>query len=285
LWKHADWRTGQSEVRRSRRLTVSMLATVGNYDYGFFWYFLQDGSIQMEMKLTGIMNSTTLKPGETTRYGTEVAPRVNAPYHQHFFGARLDFSVDGETNTVYEVNTRSVPEGPDNPYGNAYFAEATPLLRELEAQRTTNPASSRFWRIINPTKPNALGRPVAYRLSPGENVLPYAQPGAAVLKRAGFLTKNLWVTPFDPHERFPTGEYPNQNPGGDGLPAWTKADRDIEARDLVVWYTFGQTHIPRIEDWPVMPVSSVGFLIRPDGFFDRNPAMDLPAPVSPSQSH
>jgi hypothetical protein len=64
-----------------------------------------------------------------------------------------------------------------------------------------------------------------------------------------------------------------------------QADRYIEARDLVVWYTFGQTHIHRIEDWPVMPVSSVGFLIRPDGFFDRNPAMDLPAPVSPSQSH
>ena len=278
LWKHSDWRINQTEVRRARRLAISMVATVGNYDYGFYWYFYQDGTIQMEVKLTGIMNSTGLKPGEAPHYGTEVAPQVNAPNHQHFFGARLDFSVDGEDNTVHEVNTRSVPTGPENPYGNAFFAEATPLLRELEARRSTNPLSSRFWRVVNPGRKNSLGQPVAYRLCPGENVLPFAQPGASVLERAGFLTNNLWVTPYDSRERYPTGEYPNQNPGGDGLPKWTKANREIGARDLVVWYNFGQTHIPRVEDWPVMPVSSVGFLLRPDGFFDRNPAMDLPPP-------
>ncbi len=232
----------------------------------------------MEVKLTGIMNSSGLKSGEKPRFGTEVAPQVNAPNHQHFFGARLDFSVDGEDNTVYEVNTKSVPSGPENPHGNAFFAEATPLLKESEAQRTTNQPSSRFWRVVNPGRKNSLGQPVAYRLCPGENVLPYALPGAAVLRRAGFLTKNLWVTPYDPRERYPTGDYPNQNPGVNGLPKWTQADRDIGARDLVVWYTFGQTHIPRIEDWPVMPVASVGFLLRPDGFFDRNPALDLPPP-------
>ncbi len=278
LWKHSDWRINQSEVRRARRLSVSMVATVGNYDYGFYWYFYQDGTIQMEVKLTGIVNTTGLKPGEKPRYGTEVAPQLNAPNHQHFFGARLDFSVDGEDNTVYEVNTKSVPPGPENPYGNAFFAEATPLLKESEAQRTTNQPSSRFWRVVNPDHKNGLGQPVAYRLCPGENVLPYALPGAAVLKRAGFLTRNLWVTPYNPRERYPAGDYPNQNPGGDGLPKWTKADRDLNARDLVVWYTFGQTHIPRVEDWPVMPVVSVGFYLRPDGFFDRNPALDLPAP-------
>ena len=106
LWKHTDWRTGQSEVRRSRRLAVSMIATVGNYDYGFYWYFYQDGTIQMEVKLTGIMNTMALKPGESPRYGTEVAPRLMAPNHQHFFNARLDLDVDGEANTAQEVNTR-----------------------------------------------------------------------------------------------------------------------------------------------------------------------------------
>jgi primary-amine oxidase len=278
LWKHTDWRSNQSEVRRSRRLAVSMLATVGNYDYGFFWNFYQDGSIQMEVKLTGIMNTTTLATGEKPRYGTEVAPRLNAPFHQHFFNARLDVSVDGEDNIVDEVNTQSVPSGPENPHDNAYITEVRPLRTEQEAQRTTNPATSRFWRVVNRSRMNSLGNPVAYRLVPGENVLPVAQPGAAVLARAGFLTKSLWVTPFDPAERFPTGEYPNQNPGGDGLPKWTKANRDIAERDLVLWYTFGQTHIPRTEDWPVMPVSSVSFWLRPDGFFDSNPALDLPPP-------
>ncbi len=278
LWKHTDWRTNESEVRRSRRLAVSMIATVGNYDYGFYWYFYQDGTIQMEVKLTGIMNTMALQAGESPRYGTEVAPRLVAPNHQHFFNARLDLDIDGDANTAHEVNTHAVPEGPLNPHGNAFFAEATPLSKESAAKRNSNPLSSRFWRVVNESKKNELGGSVAYRLCPGENVLPYAQPAAAILARAGFLKNNLWVTPYNPKERFPTGDYPNQNPGGDGLPRWTQADRDIAATDLVVWYTFGQTHIPRVEDWPVMPVSSVGFLLRPDGFFSANPALDLPPP-------
>jgi primary-amine oxidase len=278
LWRHTDWRTNQSEVRRSRRLAVSMIATVGNYDYGFYWYLYQDGTIQMEVKLTGIMNTTALKPGEPARYGTEVAPQLNAPYHQHYFNARLDFAVEGEENAVQEVNTRSAPPDPENPFHGGFFAEMTPLLKESEARRNTNPGSARFWRVVNSRRKNSMGQPVAYRLCPGETSLPFALPDAPLLKRAAFLTRNLWVTPFDSAERFPAGDYPNQNPGSGGLPNWTKADRDLADRDVVLWYTFGQTHIPRLEDWPVMPVSSVGFMLRPDGFFDRNPALDLPSP-------
>jgi primary-amine oxidase len=278
LWKHTDPGANQSEVRRSRRLAVSTVATVGNYDYGFYWYLYQDGSIQMEVKLTGIMNTTALKPGESPRHGTEVAPGLNAPYHQHYFNARLDFSVDGEENSVEEVNTRAATPGPDDPFGSGFLAETTPLLKESEARRDTDPSSARFWRVTNPGRKNGMGRPVAYRLCPGETTRPFARPDASLLKRAAFITHTLWATPFDPSERFPAGDYPNQHPGGDGLPRWTKADRDLSGRDLVLWYTFGQTHVPRLEDWPVMPASSVGFLLRPDGFFDRNPALDLPPP-------
>jgi primary-amine oxidase len=172
----------------------------------------------------------------------------------------------------------SVPPGSENPHGNAFYAQATPMVTEAAAARNTNPLAARFWRIVNESHKNDLNGPVGYRLCPGENVSPHAQPDAAVLSRAGFLTRNLWVTPFEAKERYPTGDYPNQNPGGDGLPKWTSRDRNLAATDLVVWYTFGQTHIPRVEDWPVMPVTSVGFLLRPDGFFDANPALDLPAP-------
>jgi len=280
MWKHTDWRTGQSEVRRSRRLAVSMIANLGNYAFGFYWFFYQDGTIQMEVKLTGIMNTMALKPGETTRFGTEVAPRLNAPYHQHFFNARLDLDIDGHANSATEINTHGLSHGPDNLHDNAFVAEVTPLARESEAQRSINPQTARFWRVVNPSRKNELGALVGYRLVPSESAVPYAQPGAAILKRAAFITRSLWVTPYDPKERYPSGEYPNQNPGNDGLTRWTQADRNVANTDLVVWYTFGQTHIPRVEDWPVMPVTSAGFLLRPDGFFNANPALDLP-PQSP----
>ena len=277
LWKHTDWRTGQSESRRSRRLSVSFIATVGNYEYGFFWHFYQDGSIQCEVKLTGIMHTTALSPGEPPQFGVEIAPQLKAPFHQHIFAARLDTAIDGEANSVYEVNMVSLPRGPENPHGNAFRAESKLLATEQAAQRATNSASARFWRIVNPERKNRLGQLVGYRLIAGENCPALIQPDAAVMKRAGFIAHQLWVTPYDAPQRYPAGDYPNQHPTGDGLPRWTKANRSIEATSLAVWYVFGHAHIPRAEDWPVMPVASLGFMLKPDGFFEQSPAMDLPA--------
>jgi primary-amine oxidase len=280
LWKHTDWRTGQSEVRRSRRLSVSFIATVGNYEYGFYWYLYQDGSIQCEIKLTGIMNTTALAPGETSPYGMEVAPQLNAPFHQHIFAARLVPSVDGPNNSVVEVNSVGVPTGPSNPHGNAFVAEETLFTTEKEAQRRVNSSTARFWRVVNPSKKNRLGRPVGYRLVPGENCPPFVQPDAAVMRRAGFTANHVWVTPYSPQERYAAGEYPNQHPTGDGLPHWTKANRKVDDTEIALWYVFAHNHVPRPEDWPVMPVSMLGFQFRPDGFFERSPAMDVPPPTA-----
>ncbi len=276
LWKHVDWRTGQAEVRRSRRLVVSFIATVANYEYGFFWYFYQDGKIEFQVKLTGIMNNAAVDSGEIPKYGTLIAPQLAAHIHQHFFSIRLDMTVDGLQNSVYEVNTKAEPKGPDNPQGNAFYAEKTLLATELQAQRTVDPMSGRYWLISNPSVQNQLGQPVSYKLAPGENILPFAHPESAVSKRGGFMRKHLWVTPYRPDEMGAAGPYPNQHPGGAGLPEWTMADREVKNTDIVVWYTFGHHHVPRPEDWPVMPVMYTGFNLLPVGFFDRNPALDVP---------
>ena len=276
LWKHTDWRTNHTEVRRSRRLVVSFIATVGNYEYGFFWYFYQDGNIQFEVKLTGIVNTAAIAPGVTPKFGALLAPQLVGHIHQHFFNMRLDMAIDGNHNSVYEVNTEPVPLGPDNPHGNACYAKATLLSTEQEAQRTIDPFKGRYWKITNPSVPNSLGQPVAYKLIPGDTVLPFAHPDSSIMQRATFMAKNLWVTPYSADEKYPAGNYPNQNPGGDGLPQWTEANRPLENTDLVVWYTFGQHHIPRPEDWPVMPTSYAGFMLKPLGFFTQNPAIDVP---------
>ncbi len=279
LWKHLDWRTGHSEVRRSRRLVVSFIATVGNYEYGFYWYFYQDGTIQLEVKLTGIISNGAVMPGEKPPWGELVTPQVYGPIHQHFFSVRLDMMVDGAQNSVYEVNTVADPPGPHNPYGGAFRAHATLLGRESEAQRIIDPLAGRFWKIVNPSVRNRLGEPVGYKLMPGENVLPFAAPEAQVTKRAGFMTKHLWVTRFDQNEKYATGDYPNQHAGGAGLPSYVQDDASLQNTDVVVWYTFGAHHVVRPEDWPVMPVASIGFMLKPVGFFDRNPALDVPRPM------
>ncbi|NEQ50541.1 MAG: primary-amine oxidase [Leptolyngbya sp. SIO3F4] len=275
LWKHMDWRTEHTEVRRSRRLVVSFIATVGNYEYGFYWYFYQDGTIQYEIKLTGMVSTAAVMPDEVPKYGTLIAPQLNAPIHQHIFNVRMDMAIDGSNNSVYEVDI--VPEEDDhNPYSNAFYAKSTLLPTEKAAQRVIDPMKGRYWKIVNPSKTNAMGYPTAYKLMPGENTLPLARPDASVINRATYMTKHLWVTPYSPDEKYPAGDYPNQHPGGVGLPEWTQADRSVEDTDVVVWYTFAHSHSPRAEDWPVMPVGTIGFMLKPLNFFDENPANDVP---------
>ncbi len=280
LWKHVDMWGGRSEVRRSRRLVVSFISTVGNYEYGFFWYFYLDGNIQLEVKLTGIVSPMAIEPGSAAPpFANVIGEGVAAPHHQHMFNARLDFDVDGAGNEIFEVDAERLPPGPANPWSNAFRAKATRLESELSAQRDIDPSVSRTWRIVNPNARNGLGQPTAYKLVPTMSTPTLlAHADSPIGKRAAFAQHNVWVTPYSPDERRAAGEYPNQHAGGDGLPRWTATDRSLVNTDLVVWYSFGVTHFVRPEDWPVMPVEYCGFLLSPFGFFDRNPALDVPPP-------
>ena len=281
LWKHTDSRLDESETRRSRRLVVSTIATVGNYEYGFFWYFYQDGGIDYEVKLTGIMNSSAIAPGVKPKNGTLVAPQVVAHNHQHYFNVRLDMMVDGSNNSVYEVDTVRDPISEENKHGNAFSVKRTLIEEEKEASRIIDPFAARYWSVTNNSSKNYLGEPVSYKIAPGENVLPFHHENAVIMKRAAFMTGHMWVTPYNEEEMYAAGNYPNQHPGGDGLPKWMSGNRNLRDKDIVVWYTFGHNHIPRLEDWPVMPVAYTGFSLKPSGFFDRNPSLDIP----PSPEH
>jgi primary-amine oxidase len=271
-WKHGD------NTRRARELAIGYLTQVGNYEYGFEWIFHQDGTLECRVALTGIMAVKGMATGTHDPYAHPVAKNIVAPHHQHFFTFRLDFDVDGVPNRVLEVNSQSVPPGSQNPYGNAFTMRETPLVNERDARRNMNLQTSRRWLVVNPSATNALGEPAGYALVPGENAVPFAQPDAWIRKRAGFLNYHLWVTPYNASERYAGGDYPNQSHGGDGLPKWTEANRPLDNQDVVLWYTAGITHNPRPEDWPVMPVQTIGFQLMPWGFFARNPVLDLPTP-------
>ena len=277
LWKHTDIFNGSAQSRRQRRLVVSYFTTVGNYDYGFYWYFYLDGTIECEVKATGVV-FTSAYPGGEHPYSTEVAPGLAAPVHQHLFSARLDTMIDGLANAVEEVDVSGRPIGPDNPYGNAIVQEVTRLTRESQAGRRADGSRGRTWRIISTEHSNRFGRPTSYTLYPESAPVLLADPAAPVTARAGFATNHLWVTRYDPAQRYSAGDFVNQHPGGAGLPAFIAGDRDIDGTDIVVWHTFGPTHMPRLEDWPVMPVARCGFTLKPTGFFDRNPTLDVPPP-------
>jgi primary-amine oxidase len=207
-----------------------------------------------------------------------VAPGLAAPVHQHLFCARLDVAVDGPVNEVHEVDVVPLPAGGGNPWGNGFAPVVTRLTSERRARRLVDATRSRSWAVVNPEVRNALDQPVAYRLVPRATPVLLAREDSSVAGRAGFATRNLWVTPYDAEERRAAGDFPSQHSGGAGLPAWTAADRSLVGTEVVLWHTFGVSHVPRPEDWPVMPVETTGFQFLPAGFFNRNPALDVPPP-------
>jgi primary-amine oxidase len=279
LWKHVDERTGV-ESRRMRRLVVSFHVTVANYEYLIYWRFYQDGNIECEVRATGIMITTSCADHHPP-FGTLVEQRTYAPYHQHFIVARLDLDIDGKENTVYAVDSEPLPLSADNPDGLALTQRATPLRSEGEGRQKFDWGAQRTWHVVNDGVRNGIGTPVAYKLVPGGAIPALLDPSSFVLRRARAIENTLWVTPYHEDERWPCGEFPNLSIEDTGLTRWTAADRSIENTDVVLWYVFGIHHVTRPEEWPVMPVDTVSFWLKPVGFFDRNPALD----VAPEPGH
>ncbi|ALJ19455.1 primary-amine oxidase [Microbacterium sp. No. 7] len=279
LWKHTDLFTGSAEVRRQRRLVISFFTTVGNYDYGFFWYLYLDGTIECEAKLTGIL-FTSSYPGEDHPFASQVAPGLGAPYHQHLFSARLDMTVDGVANVVNEIDAVRLPVSETNPYGNAFTKSVTPITSEKASGRLADGARNRVWQIASTEKTTSMGQPTSYVLFPTETPVLLADDASSIASRAAFATKSLFVTKYDPAERYAAGDFVNQHPGGAGIPAFIEGDEPLVGEDVVLWHTFGLTHFPRNEDWPVMPMDYAKFTLKPYNFFDRSPVLNVPAPAS-----
>ena len=287
LWKHVDSDTG-AQTRRMRRMVISVHATVANYEYLIYWRLYADGNIECEVRATGLMVTTPLaKAGDRSAYGTVVDDRTYAPFHQHFIVAKLDLDIDGAENSVLEVDSVAAPIGPDNPYGLAVTTEATMINSERESARTFSWESQRAWKVINPTRTNRHGDHPGYKLVPGAAIPALFDPAAPVYQRAPVIGHSVWVTAYDDAERWPAGDYPTQS-GPDssigldehqrGIDHWILADAPLTHTDVVLWYVFGIHHITRPEDWPIMPADTISFWLKPFGFFDQNPALDVSDP-------
>jgi primary-amine oxidase len=184
-------------------------------------------------------------------------------------------AIDGDRNSVVEYNSYFEDSGPD-PYGNAFYEAQTVLKRESEAARRACAETNRYWKVVNPEKLNYAGTPVGYKLEPTHAITPFIRTNSFSGKRAGFVQNHLWVSAFDPEERYPAGEYMNHSDGSGGIQDFVQKDRPIENEDVVLWHVFGLHHAVRVEDFPVQPCVTTGFKLMPSGFFNGNPGIDLP---------
>ncbi|MFK9083622.1 primary-amine oxidase [Pseudomonas neuropathica] len=288
-YKHQEM--GQPNLSTERReLVVRWISTVGNYDYIFDWVFQQNGTIGIDAGATGIeavkgvksrtMHEDTAK--EDTRYGTLLDHNIVGTTHQHIYNFRLDMDVDGEQNSLVEVNPVVLPNDRGGPRTSTMQTETRVVSTEQQAAQKFDPSTVRL--LTNFSKENKVGNPVSYQL------IPYAGGTHPVAKganfgtdewlyhRLSFMDKQLWVTQYNPEEKYPEGKYPNRSDKDSGLGQFTQDNHSIENTDDVVWLTTGTTHIARAEEWPIMPTEWVHVLLKPWNFFDETPTLNLNSP-------
>ena len=284
LWKHDDLqRRHRRGAPQSRRLVVSFIATVGNYEYGFFWYFYLDGNIQLEVKLTGIVSPMAIEPGDAARVRQRRSrPGVAAPHHQHLFYARLDFDVDGtDERRSTRSRPRRVPAGPDNPWGNAFRPTVDAARRRARARSATIERGDEPVRggSSNPSVRNGLGQPVGYKLVPDDVDADAARrsPSRASASAPASRGTTCGSRRTRADERRAAGEYPNQHAGGDGLPALDRG-RPLARRHRRRALVHVRRHPLRAarRTGRSCRSSTPGSCSSPFGFFDRNPALDVP---------
>ena len=283
-WRHYEEQ--ETFGSAARVLVLRTAAVIGNYDYVLDWRFERDGNLRVAVGATGIIETKPVKaktasgghgmPGAPDEFGHFVAENTVGVNHDHFFSFRLDVDVDGVNNSF--MADKLVKRELKNPARKSiWVAEPFIAKTEKDAMMDIHLEKPAMWHFINPNVHGPLGYPTGYELMPGATAASLLDPDDGPQKVGAFSSHQLWVTPYKVAERFASGVYPTASKGDDdGLAIWTRANRPIENTDIVAWYTLGFHHVPRAEDWPVMPVMWHDFVLRPFDFFPQNPVLTLP---------
>lgn len=279
LWKHTNYRTDNAVVTRSRVLVLQTIITVSNYEYIFAFHFNQAAELSYEVRATGILSTAFVDMGTKVPYGTIVAPGVMAPYHQHLFSLRIDPAIDGHKNSLLVEESHPMPIEDRKSMTNVGYITKKEYV-ENETPLDTDNRAGRVFKIVNENVTNPVtGTPVGYKLVPHYSQMLLADPSSYHSIRSEFCDYPVWVTRHRDEELFAAGEHTLQSEVGSGVATWIKSRKtpqSVRNEDIVIWHTFGTTHNPRAEDWPVMPVEKMLVSLKPLNFFTRNPALDVP---------
>jgi primary-amine oxidase len=290
LWRHAGGAGKGFAGQPAVELVLRTIESLGNYDYIIDWVLNEAGAIRIEAGATGIdmvkgvaaTNMADPSAAKETQNGMLVAPNLVAVNHDHFLSFRLDVDIDGTANTL--VRQRLVPRpAAEGAGGRSLWRVVEESVAAEGPLSVGDHAGAEVWRIVNPNMTNRLGQHPGYELRPGHSTVSLLPPEDLAQRRGAFSAAPLWVTAYDPKEMYAAGPYPNQSRGGDGLPAYAARHRPVENTDIVLWATIGFHHLPRPEDWPVLPTAWHSLSLVPYGFFDRNPNADAPRMTTPDQ--
>ncbi|EXJ78706.1 hypothetical protein A1O1_09108 [Capronia coronata CBS 617.96] len=278
-WKHTNSATQTVSITRSRVLVLQTIITVGNYEYIFMWHLDQAAGLHYRIQATGILSTVPIAPGHQVPWGTNVNDGVMAPFHQHCFALRIDPCIDGDGNSFMEEDSVAMPLDENNPVGVGYVTKK----HVVPTSGPSAAAPNRVHKILNPSVINKVtGHPVAYAIHSAPKQMLLAHPGSWHARRAKYATQPFWVTSYRDGELYAAGDYTYQSlpeevggKAGD-VGTWAARGDKVDNEDIVLWHSISLTHNPRPEDYPVMPCDTMVVSLKPSGFFEQNPALDVP---------
>lgn len=286
MWRHTETGIPEEFIQESRtevNLIVRTVVTVGNYDNVLDWEFKTSGSIKPSIALSGILEikGTNIKHTNEIKgelYGKLVSANSIGVYHDHFYMYYLDFDIDGPENSFEKTSLKTVRITDGSSKRKSYWTTETQIAKtESDAKITIGPSPAELV-VINPNKKTAIGNHIGYRLIPAIPAHPLLTKDDYPQIRGAFTNYNVWVTPYNRTEKWAGGLYVDHSRGDDTLAVWTKQNRDIVNKDIVMWHVVGIHHVPAQEDFPIMPLLSTGFELRPTNFFERNPVLKTLSP-------
>ncbi len=214
---------GRGAVRRLKELVLESKAQAGPETYVTRWTLGDDGELDA---------------------GVDVSQDdPEAPPHQHFFNFRVDFDVDGSTDSVAELEAAP----------GRMTLLSTPLENRSQARRDVDEAAGRRW-LVTASSPSADASR-GYLIIPEGNAAPLSPAFSPARRAAPFIGHQLWITAYRPDELYAAGEFPGRRARAGGVERWTQRDEPIRDADLVVWYTLGATHLPRADGSARRPLS------------------------------
>ncbi|KAF3596991.1 hypothetical protein DY000_02022944 [Brassica cretica] len=283
MWRHTEAEVPGleiTEVRPDVSLVARMVTTVGNYDYIVDYEFKPSGAIKMEVGLTGVLEVKPVEYVHTSEikeddiHGTIVADNTVGVNHDHFVTYRLDLDIDGTENSFVrtELVTKRTPKSVKTPRKSYWTTNRKTVKTEAEARVKLGLRAEELM-VVNPNRLTKHGNEVGYRLFPGPVSGTLMAHDDFPQIRGAFTNYNVWITLYNKSEVWASGLYADRSQGDDTLAVWSQRNREIEKKDIVMWYTVGFHHVPCQEDFPTMPTLSSGFELRPANFFEQNPVL------------
>lgn len=286
-WRHSESPITGMEICEARpkvTLVVRMAASVANYDYIVDWEFQNDGLVNIKVGLSGILmvkgtpyTNLDQVSNQEGLYGTLLSENVIGVIHDHYITFYLDMDVDGSDNSFVKVNLQRQQTSPEESPRKSYLKATRSIAKtEKDAQIKLKLYDPSEFHVVNPSKKTRVGNPVGYKVVPAGTAASLLDLDDPPQRRGAFTNNQIWVTPYNRSEEWAGGLFVYQSHGEDTLATWSERDREIENKDIVVWYTLGFHHIPCQEDFPIMPTVSSSFSLKPVNFFERNPILGIP---------